>query len=84
MALASFPGSGNTWARYVIEGATGVFTGSIYNDKGLKSKGEDKSASRGVISFVLKAEPPMKRALIYVQLHKFLQGAGSRIAIRTC
>lgn len=24
--LASFPGSGNTWIRYLIEGATGFFT----------------------------------------------------------
>jgi hypothetical protein len=24
--LASFPGSGNTWVRYLIEGATGFFT----------------------------------------------------------
>ncbi|XP_043215331.1 WSC domain-containing protein 1-like [Amphibalanus amphitrite] len=39
MALASFPGSGNTWARYLIEGATGVFTGSVYNDRGLADNG---------------------------------------------
>jgi len=31
-ALASYPGSGNTWLRYLIEGATGVFTGSRYKD----------------------------------------------------
>ena len=35
-ALVSFPGSGNTWMRYLIEQATGVFTGSIYCDKALK------------------------------------------------
>ncbi|XP_018023764.1 uncharacterized protein LOC108679617, partial [Hyalella azteca] len=28
-ALASFPGSGNTWARYLVEGATGIHTGSV-------------------------------------------------------
>ena len=39
MALASFPGSGNTWTRYLIEGATGVFTGSVYIDPGMNSKG---------------------------------------------
>ena len=39
MALASFPGSGNTWIRYLIEGATGVFTGSIYMDHGLAAQG---------------------------------------------
>lgn len=31
-ALASYPGSGNTWLRYLIEGATGIFTGSRYKD----------------------------------------------------
>ena len=35
-ALVSFPGSGNTWMRYLIEQASGVFTGSVYCDKGLK------------------------------------------------
>ena len=27
--LASFPGSGNTWVRGLLEGATGVCTGKI-------------------------------------------------------
>ena len=35
-ALVSFPGSGNTWMRYLIEQATGVLTGSVYCDRGLK------------------------------------------------
>ncbi|KAK4300816.1 hypothetical protein Pmani_027007 [Petrolisthes manimaculis] len=38
-ALASFPSSGNTWIRYLIEGATGVFTGSFYDDNSLIRKG---------------------------------------------
>ena len=29
-ALASFPGSGNTWTRYLIQKLTGIFTGDIY------------------------------------------------------
>ena len=29
VALASFPNSGNTWVRYMVEGITGVFTGSF-------------------------------------------------------
>ena len=32
IALASFPRSGNTWIRYLIHGATGIFTGSFYNN----------------------------------------------------
>lgn len=27
--LASFPRSGNTWTRYLIEAATGIFTGTV-------------------------------------------------------
>jgi len=34
-ALASYPGSGNTWTRFLIESATGIFTGSIYGDTSL-------------------------------------------------
>ena len=29
MALASYPGSGNTWMRGIIERMTGYFTGSV-------------------------------------------------------
>ncbi|XP_072164172.1 sialate:O-sulfotransferase 2-like [Diadema setosum] len=39
VALASFPGSGNTWVRYLIERATGYYTGSIYDDGDLYRKG---------------------------------------------
>ncbi|XP_071524489.1 sialate:O-sulfotransferase 1-like [Panulirus ornatus] len=37
--LVSFPSSGNTWARYLLEGATGVFTGSVYDDRTLYEAG---------------------------------------------
>ena len=36
-ALVSFPGSGNTWLRYLLEQATGIYTGSIYCDHSLKA-----------------------------------------------
>ena len=39
VAMPSFPGSGSTWARTALEQATGIYTGSIYCDKKLKSKG---------------------------------------------
>ena len=32
VALASFPGSGNTWVRYLLQQSTGILTGSVYND----------------------------------------------------
>ena len=38
-ALASYPGSGNTWIRYLIEGASGIYTGSIFYDKSIASAG---------------------------------------------
>nr|XP_002735861.2 PREDICTED: WSC domain-containing protein 2-like [Saccoglossus kowalevskii] len=41
VALASFPGSGNTWVRHLLQQATGIYTGSIYNDKSLKREGFD-------------------------------------------
>ena len=36
-ALASYPGSGNTWLRYLIQQATGFATGSVYNAAHLKA-----------------------------------------------
>ncbi|XP_027889706.1 sialate:O-sulfotransferase 2 [Xiphophorus couchianus] len=39
VALASFPGAGNTWARHLIELATGLYTGSYYFDGSLYNKG---------------------------------------------
>jgi len=38
-ALASSPGSGNTWARYLIQQFTGYMTGAIYNDANLRKNG---------------------------------------------
>ncbi|PIK38910.1 putative WSC domain-containing protein 1 [Apostichopus japonicus] len=50
VALASIPGSGNTWLRYLIERVTGIYTGSIYNDRSLYLggfKGEMKAPYTG-------------------------------------
>ncbi|KAK3097608.1 hypothetical protein FSP39_011358 [Pinctada imbricata] len=38
-ALASFPGSGNTWLRHLLQQATGLYTGSIYCDDTLQNAG---------------------------------------------
>ena len=32
VALSSFPGSGNSWVRQLLESATGIYTGSVYYD----------------------------------------------------
>ena len=37
--LISFPGSGNTWTRHLIEQASGIYTGSVYGDKRLYKSG---------------------------------------------
>ena len=39
VTLVSFPGSGNTWTRLLLEQVTGIFTGSIYCDEDLRSSG---------------------------------------------
>ncbi|CAG7722163.1 unnamed protein product [Allacma fusca] len=39
VGLVSYPGSGNTWLRHLIEFSTGVFTGSVYMDEDLLAKG---------------------------------------------
>jgi len=33
--LYTFPGSGNTWSRLLIEYSTGILSGSVYNDRSL-------------------------------------------------
>jgi hypothetical protein len=38
-ALVSYPGSGNTWVRYLIEAATGMYTGSKFNDRSILRAG---------------------------------------------
>ena len=39
VGLVSFPGSGNSWVRQLLETSTGVYTGSIYNDKSYVTAG---------------------------------------------
>ena len=45
MALASFPGSGNTWLRHMLEGASGIFTGSRYKDLQIQMFGKQFKTS---------------------------------------
>ncbi|XP_037805149.1 WSC domain-containing protein 1-like [Penaeus monodon] len=44
--LVSFPGSGNTWVRYLLEAASGIFTGSVYTDREIKNAGYLGEADR--------------------------------------
>lgn len=38
-ALVSFPGSGNTWVRYLLQQLSGTMTGSVYDDGDLRAHG---------------------------------------------
>ncbi|KAJ8044701.1 WSC domain-containing protein 2 [Holothuria leucospilota] len=58
VALVSAPGSGNTWLRYLIEKMTGIYTGSIYNDKSLRKGG-----------FLGETEPPRSGRVVVVKMH---------------
>jgi len=51
LLFVSYPGSGNTWVRHLIEMGTGVFTGSVYNDSTLLPDfgGENISDSRVLV-----------------------------------
>ncbi|KAK8388757.1 hypothetical protein O3P69_020636 [Scylla paramamosain] len=44
--LLSFPRSGNTWTRYLLEAATGVFTSSVYNSSRLRELGVTSSCAK--------------------------------------
>ena len=53
--LASHPGSGNTWTRYLLEKSTGFYTGSVANDKSLFNggfKGEFEKENGGTVVVV--------------------------------
>ncbi|GJQ80682.1 hypothetical protein Trydic_g9265 [Trypoxylus dichotomus] len=64
VALASFPGSGNTWLRYLLQQATGIYTGSVYKDYGLLKNGfPAESIMNGSVLVVKTHEygPPARR-----------------------
>ena len=54
IALASFPGSGNTWVRGLIQGITGLCTGAIYCDRTLRKTGFPGESIRSGIVLVVK------------------------------
>jgi hypothetical protein len=54
VALASFPGSGNTWTRGLLEKVTGVCTGGLYCDCGLRTGGFTGEMVQGPSVLVMK------------------------------
>ncbi|XP_002124015.2 sialate:O-sulfotransferase 1-like [Ciona intestinalis] len=63
VGLVSHPGSGNTWVRHLLEGSTGLYTGSWYIDEDLFSKGffgEGESAMEAT-TLTVKFHPQFQR-----------------------
>lgn len=54
VALISFPGSGNTWVRGLLESITGICTGAVYCDVSLRSRGFTGEYVRGGSVLVVK------------------------------
>ena len=54
VALASFPGSGNTWVRGLLQIATGVCTGGIYCDTTLRRNGYPGESLRSGKTLIVK------------------------------
>lgn len=55
VALASFPGSGNTWVRGLLQKATGICTGGIYCDTKLRLSGYPGESIRSGRTLVVKS-----------------------------
>jgi len=69
--LYTFPGSGNTWSRLLLEYATGIFTGSIYNDRHILNTLHGELTCDWTVS-IIKAHP-----LTHSFVGKFGLGQGS-------
>ena len=74
VALASFPGSGNTWVRYLLQQATGLLTGSVYKDYALLKNGfPAESIVNGSVLLVKthefgdEARRPFQKAVVLVR-----------------
>ncbi|XP_068216403.1 sialate:O-sulfotransferase 1-like [Palaemon carinicauda] len=70
--LLSYPRSGNTWSRYLIESSTGIYTGTIYKSQSIKRLGRIGTADRieGINTIVVKTHS-----------EKDLQGSHSKTII---
>jgi len=69
IGLASYPSSGNTWLRYLIEGITGYYTGSMYNDVTIRKKG-----------FYGEGVPADAGLVLTIKTHGHTTGKGANVA----
>lgn len=74
IALASFPGSGNTWVRGLLQRATGVCTGGIYCDKALRLADHPGESIRSGSVLVVKTHDPLPRWTggTYLRFHPYM------------
>ena len=66
VALGSFPGSGNSWVRLLLEAATGIYTGAIYCDGSYIEAGMigEGVTTENVIAIKSHASPEQTKDLI--------------------
>ena len=66
VALGSFPGSGNSWVRLLLEAATGIYTGAIYCDGSYVEAGMigEGVTTENVIAIKSHASPEVTKNLI--------------------
>lgn len=74
VALSSFPGAGNTWARHLIEHATGFYTGSYYFDGTLYNKGKPGCWGRRGSPIWSPRKPALLRALEFSHSSPVIKG----------
>ena len=66
IALGSFPGSGNSWVRQLLESATGIYTGTPYCDRAYVQAGMmgEGVATENVIAIKTHERPAKAKQLI--------------------
>ena len=57
--LASFPCSGNTWTRIMLQQLTGIYTGSVYHDQTLESVGLPEGITDPSKVLIVKSHYPV-------------------------
>ncbi|CBY18180.1 unnamed protein product [Oikopleura dioica] len=74
VSLSSYPGSGNTWVRYMIEEFTGYYTGSVFNDGKLYRGGfmgeyEEYQDGRVIVTkaHTFRSERPLTDAIMLIR-----------------
>ena len=66
VALVSYPGSGNSWVRQLLEASTGIYTGAVYCDSSYINVGMigEGVKTNNVIAVKGHQDPPLIRKLI--------------------